>query len=97
VRYDRARFPEDLAFQVTTDQQNFQGRYIIRHEWKGSGDCPAASQYRAGLADRRRKQAETLADLTGWSIADSRKRMGVDADFATAADRPRERVGTRPK
>lgn len=89
VRYDRARFPEDLAFQITGDTQNFQGRYVIRHEWKGGGDCPAAKAYRDGLADRRRKQAETLHVLTGWAFADMPNRMGVDADFATPADRTR--------
>ena len=87
VRYDRARFPEDLAFQVTSDTQNFQGRYVIRHEWKGTGDCPEAVKYRGSLAERRHKQAETLAQLTGWDTAASRKRMGVDADWATDTDR----------
>jgi hypothetical protein len=89
VRYDREHFPEDLAFQVTADTQNFQGRYVIRHEWKGDEDCDAALKYRAGLADRRRKQAETLNTLTGWAMADMPQRMGVDRDFATAADRTR--------
>jgi hypothetical protein len=89
VRYDRARFPEDLAFQVTTDTQNFQGRYVIRHEWKGTEDCPGADAYRASLRERRHKQAETLADLTGWSLADLRKRMAVDADWSIDSDHPR--------
>ncbi len=89
VRYDRARFPEDLAFQVTTDTQNFQGRYIIRHEWKGTEDCPGADAYRTSLRERRRKQAETLADLTGWPLGDLRRRMAVDADWSVAADRQR--------
>ena len=89
VRYDRARFPEDLAFQVTSDTQNFQGRYIIRHEWKGGEDCPGAEAYRASLRERRQKQAETLADLTGWPISDLRRRMGVDGEWSVASDRQR--------
>ena len=35
VRYDAAHFPEDLVFQETADRTNFQGRYVLRHEWKG--------------------------------------------------------------
>ena len=82
VRYDRLRFPEDLAFQVTQDTQNFQGRYIIRHEWKGTEDCSGAAAYRDGLRERRRKQAETLATLTGWPLEGTRKRMAVDASWS---------------
>jgi hypothetical protein len=86
VRYDRASFPEDLAFQVTGDRNNFQGRYIIRHEWKGDDSCPAAAQYRASLRERREKQARTLADLTGWSLDKVRGRMAVAEDWTTPAD-----------
>jgi hypothetical protein len=31
VRYDADRFPEDLMFQETGDQQSFQGRYVMHH------------------------------------------------------------------
>ena len=57
VRYDAAHFPEDLAFQETADRTNFQGRYVLRHAWKGEGSCEAAAQYRArpscGATSRR--------------------------------------------
>lgn len=33
IRYNRDRFPEDLAFQPTSNKTNFQGRYIIRHPY----------------------------------------------------------------
>jgi hypothetical protein len=89
VRYDRARFPEDLAFQVTSDNQNFQGRYIVRHEWKGTEDCAGADAYRASLRERRQKQAETLADLTGWPVSDMRRRMSVGEDWSVAGDHQR--------
>src|SRR5439155_3853039 len=39
VRYDRAHFPEDLVFQETADRANFQGRYVLRHPWKGTTAC----------------------------------------------------------
>jgi hypothetical protein len=79
LRYDSEHFPEDLMFQETGDQQLFQGRYVIRHPWRGTKSCPAASAYREELVDRRRKQAETLASLTGWEMARIHQRMGDDA------------------
>ncbi len=73
VRYDRAHFPEDLVFQETRDQETFQGRYILRHEWKGKPTCEAAVNYlEKELPKRRAEQAKTLARLTGWDIAEIR-------------------------
>src|SRR4028118_2378130 len=34
VRYTRQKFPEDLMFQETSNHQQFQGRYILRHPFK---------------------------------------------------------------
>ena len=42
VRYDAAHFPEDLVFMETRDRENFQGRYVLRHPWRGTATCPAA-------------------------------------------------------
>jgi len=79
VRYDNEHFPEDLAFQETGDQQSFQGRYVIRHPWRGDATCSAAAEYRDRLKERRRREAETVASLTGWEPARIHKRMGPDA------------------
>ena len=87
VRYDAAHFPEDLVFQVTADRANFQGRFVIRHEWKGAGECPAAVAYRAGLAQRRATEAGNVARLTGWDLARIRGRMAVAADWSRPEDR----------
>jgi hypothetical protein len=87
ARYDREHFPEDLVFQQTADRTNFQGRYVLRHEWTGEGDCDQAKQYRAGLAERRRKEAGNLAELTGWSMNTIRGRMAVDAEWSRPEDR----------
>jgi hypothetical protein len=87
VRYDAAHFPEDLVFQETVDRANFQGRFVIRHEWKGTADCPGARAYRAGLAERRAKEARTLADLTGWDLGKIRGKMAVAADWSRPDDR----------
>src|SRR5438067_7815119 len=78
VRYDNAHFPEDLVFQETGDRANFQGRYVLRHPWTGAETCGAATEYRQALLDRRGREAEQLARLTGWTIADIRKKMGTD-------------------
>jgi hypothetical protein len=87
VRYDAAHFPEDLVFQETVDRTNFQGRFVIRHEWTGGGDCPEARTYRAALADRRAKEAATLAELTGWDLRRIRGKMAVAADWSRAEDK----------
>ena len=77
VRYDRAHFPEDLVFQETADRSNIQGRYIIRHAWTGDAPCEAAAAYRRGVAGRHEEEALRLAELTGWTVPDIRKKMGL--------------------
>jgi hypothetical protein len=78
LRYDNAHFPEDLVFQETGDRGNFQGRYVLRHAWTGADTCGAAATYRQSVRERRAREAEQLASLTGWNIADIRKKMGED-------------------
>jgi len=68
VRYDREHFPDDLVLQETGDRTNFQARYVLRHAWKGSDDCPAAREYRAELSRRQSREERTLAALTGWPV-----------------------------
>jgi hypothetical protein len=77
LRYDAAHFPEDLVFQETADRENFQGRFILRHPWKGGGTCEAARRYRRELPKQYEKQAETLASLTGWDVGKIRKKMNL--------------------
>lgn len=77
VRYDRFRFKEDLMFRETPNQNTFQGRYIMRHAWKGDSQCSAAEQYRRELPQRLEAQAQTLANLTGWDITEIRKKAGI--------------------
>jgi hypothetical protein len=78
VRYDRARFPEDLVFQATQDRTNFQGRYIMQHPFTGAMSCPAADDYRRSVRARQEQEAKQLADLTGWQLSDIKKRMKLD-------------------
>ena len=74
VRYDREHFPEDLVFQETGDKQNYQGRYVIRHPWKGEMRCDA-STYMAATRERQEREAQMLANLTGWNIDDIRAKI----------------------
>lgn len=80
VRYTADTFPEDLVFQETGDRENFQGRYVVRHPWKGeAGDCQATRDYFRNLRVRQDQEAETLANLTGWDLADVRRKMNLGA------------------
>jgi hypothetical protein len=88
VRYDASHFPEDLVFQETADRTNFQGRFVLRHPWVGEGVCAEAKEYRHALIDRREKEAQTLAWLTGWDINEIRGKMGSRAKISQATDRP---------
>ena len=77
VRYTRDKFPEDLMFQETSNRQSFQGRYVLRHAFKGDIKCQAGQQYKRSLPERLDRQARTLAQLTGWNIQDIRKKMNL--------------------
>src|SRR2546422_7165240 len=78
VRYDAAHFPEDLVFQETADRTTFQGRYILRHPWKGAEACEAAKRYGEELRSRADREAQTLAALTSWPIEEIRTKMRAD-------------------
>ena len=86
VRYDRAHFPEDLVLQQTGDQSNFQGRFVIRHAWKGDSECASGENYRKELRQRRAREAETLSDLTGWEIDRIRRKMNLASDNSAPED-----------
>lgn len=77
VRYSKLRFKEDLMFRETPSNQNFQGRYILRHTWQGEAKCDEAKAYQADLPKRLERQAQTLANLTGWSITEIRRKAGL--------------------
>ncbi len=74
VRYDSKHFPEDLVFQETGDRQNFQGRYVIRHPFQGEATCDI-SEYEASVRERQDREAQQLANLTGWDINDIRGKI----------------------
>jgi hypothetical protein len=76
VRYDAQTFPEDLNFQVTGDRENYQGRYVLRHPWRGDyGQCEAAGEYAESLVERWDEEADSLAKLTGWELSEIKQKM----------------------
>jgi hypothetical protein len=79
VRYSADTFPEDLVFQETQDTENYQARYVLHHAWHGSPEqCPAAKSYFEELEQRRRQEAQNLAELTGWDIEKALRKTGLN-------------------
>jgi len=66
ARYNRKTFPQDLQFQLTPNQERFQGRYVMRHPATGDLDCKAGQRYLEQLGERRLRELDNLAQLTGW-------------------------------
>ncbi len=75
VRYSRDKFPEDLQFQQTANGEFFQGRYIIRHPYRGEMKCNARVSYQQGVRQRQEKEAQNLARLTGWDVNNIRGKI----------------------
>lgn len=75
LRYTGETFPEDLMFQETGDRTNFQGRYVLRHPFRGEANCAAADEYWRQVRERQEKEAENLASLTGWRLDEIRSRL----------------------
>jgi hypothetical protein len=78
LRYDAEHFPHDLMFKQTLDRRNFQGRYILRHPWRGRPLCPAAKDYYQNLPARFEREAQSLAALTDWPIDEIRHKMAAN-------------------
>jgi hypothetical protein len=70
VRYSRDKFPSDLQFQVTPNNENFQCRYVMTYPASGSDfTCDKGQEYLVDLYNRRKKEVDELAALTSWSPA----------------------------
>jgi hypothetical protein len=90
VRYDARHFPEDLVFQETGDKTNFQGRFVIHHPFRGQSECDGMDAYRRQVRERRAKEAETLASLTGWTMRRIREKMGNEGEWSDSdSEEPR--------
>src|SRR5688572_8044525 len=74
-RYDKAGFPEDLVLQETMDQSSFLARFRSRKHHLGPARCPAHEQYLSTLPPLLDREAQVLANLTGWTIDDVRAKL----------------------
>ncbi len=72
LRYTSETHPEDLMFEVTDNRENFQGRYILQRPFEGAITCEAGKEYVRSVRERQDKEAQALANLTGWDITDIR-------------------------
>lgn len=68
VRYNRAHYAQDLAFQVTPNNEQYQVRYVITHPATGSFTCSEGRRYIREVAARREEELQNMNRLTGWSI-----------------------------
>ncbi len=89
LRYSAESFANDLVFRETGNRDNFQGRYVLNHPFRGPATCEAAESYFRSLPSRFETEAQSLAQLTGWSINEIRRQMeanGQPFDAHRAAD-----------
>ena len=80
ARYDAASFPEDLVFQETANEENYQARYVLRTPFTGDCSCPGGAEYRRTLQARRDAQLQSVVTLTGWAPDRVRQRMSTGPD-----------------
>jgi hypothetical protein len=69
IRYSQSSFFEDLKFAVTENRENFQGRYILNHPFKGEITCAEGKTYVSDTRARIKEEAALLRKLTGWSAS----------------------------
>lgn len=98
VRYNRAKFPQDLVFQVTPNTENFQARYIITHPATGDFNCDAGKKYLKELKQRRVNEMEMLSYLTGKNLEDwdlvmeeEENNIPAEASYGIAAGEAKKR------
>ncbi|MBH8572566.1 DUF2330 domain-containing protein [Nostocaceae cyanobacterium CENA369] len=85
IRYTRDKFPEDPMFHQTSNQESFQGRYILQHPFTGELNCRSGREYKRSLPKRFEQEAQTLAKLTNWNIQDIRKKMQLTVGNLTGS------------
>lgn len=65
VRYEKSKFPSDLTFQVTPNNENYQARYVLTNPAWGEFDCEAGQNYLVELSERRKVEVDELFALSG--------------------------------
>ncbi len=85
VQYTKDSHPEDLMFKVTTNRDNFQGRYILQRPFRDELTCDAAEGYIRDVVRRQDREAQTLANATGWDITEIRSNI---PEFSPVVNNP---------
>lgn len=67
AQYTKDQMPEDLMFRETSNRDNFQGRYVLNRPFTGRITCENGREYVKETRLRLRREALTLAEITGWS------------------------------
>jgi hypothetical protein len=65
VRYEKSKFPSDLNFQVTPNNEQYQARYVLTNPAPGAFDCEEGQVYIEQLIERRKLEVDEYAALTG--------------------------------
>lgn len=68
AQYTKHQMSKDLAFRVTSNRDNFQGRYVMNHPFDCDVSCKAGQAYVQKTRNRLRREAVELVDMTGWDI-----------------------------
>jgi len=89
VRYNRAHYAQDLAFQVTPNNEQYQVRYVITHPAYGSFTCPEGRRYIREVASRREEELQNMNRLAGWSIFQHENYL---EDWNRRTDNPDNRI-----
>lgn len=91
VRYNRKNFPQDLKFQTTPNETNFQARYVLRHPYTGDVSCSQGQNYVRKVIDRREGELENLEFYAGW---DSYNYSNYVRDWERKLEHTRHRKGS---
>jgi hypothetical protein len=83
LRYDAAGAPADLRFRESGERDSFQLSYTLREPWRGEPRCDAARAYLEGLPARFEAEAQNLARLTRWPLAEIRTKMEANGQPLT--------------
>ena len=71
VRYEKSKFPSDLNFQVTPNNEQYQARYVLTNPATGEFDCEEGQVYIEQLLERRKLEVDEYTALTGRVSAKS--------------------------
>ncbi|MEO0379445.1 MAG: DUF2330 domain-containing protein [Pseudomonadota bacterium] len=69
AQYTKGQMPKDVAFRVTDNRRNFQGRYVMNQPFEGQITCEAGQEYLRDKKREMRREEARLRRLTGWSAA----------------------------